>query len=76
MSNMSYCRFHNTLHDLGDCQDALDETGLSDLSDEEKECAILLIEKCQEIADEFRQLMEEESEQDKMFDEDEARPVN
>lgn len=25
MSNMSYCRFHNTLGDLQDCKDALEE---------------------------------------------------
>ena len=25
MPNMSYCRFHNTLGDLQDCKDALDE---------------------------------------------------
>lgn len=29
MSNMSYCRFHNTLMDLQDCRDALDEMGNS-----------------------------------------------
>ena len=25
MANMSYCRFHNTNIDLGDCLDALDD---------------------------------------------------
>ena len=25
MANMSYCRFHNTLADLEDCENALDE---------------------------------------------------
>ena len=35
MSNMSYCRFRNTLSDLGDCQDALFEE-LFDLSPEEE----------------------------------------
>ena len=24
MANMSYCRFHNTLSDLNDCESALD----------------------------------------------------
>lgn len=50
MSNMSYCRFRNTLTDLRDCQDALwDDVG--ELSLEEKRAAKRLIEICQEIAE-------------------------
>jgi hypothetical protein len=30
MGNMSYCRFENTSHDLVDCFNNLDETGLSE----------------------------------------------
>ena len=55
MANMSYCRFHNTLSDLQDCQGALedfldnDENVIS--SDEERRKAKQLIEVCQEIAE-------------------------
>lgn len=29
MSNMSYCRFQNTLGDLGDCYENMDDNDLS-----------------------------------------------
>jgi len=70
MANMSYCRFHNTLTDLYDCQSALedfinnDENVIS--SNEERYKAKKLIEVCREIADAF-----EESDidrQSEMFD--------
>lgn len=35
MSNMSYCRFSNTLADLEDCRDSLDDTPPEELSDGE-----------------------------------------
>lgn len=44
---MSYCRFRNTLNDLRDCMDNLEET---DLSPEEKKAREKLIELCVEIA--------------------------
>lgn len=49
MSNMSYCRFRNTLQDLRDCGYALDirEGGLSK---NELEAAISLRNLCEEIA--------------------------
>lgn len=50
MSNMSYCRFQNTLRDLEDCRDALQES-FEDLSDDEKNAALELISVCKEIAD-------------------------
>lgn len=34
MSNMSYCRFENTLRDLRDCAEALDEMRCGDPEDE------------------------------------------
>ncbi len=45
MSNMSYCRFQNTLRDLQDCLDALCdiEGNLSELSKEEARAADSLI---------------------------------
>lgn len=59
MANMSYCRFHNTLIDLYDCQNALedfinnDENTIS--SAEERYKAKRLIEVCKEIADNFEE---------------------
>lgn len=55
MSNMSYCRFENTLSDLSDCADALDDIGgdLSNLSDTERKAAERLIDMCKQIADSY-----------------------
>ena len=39
MSNMSYCRFQNTLSDFRDCMRALREEDLSELSPEERAAA-------------------------------------
>lgn len=59
MANMSYCRFHNTLSDLHDCQNALEDYIDNDenviTSDEERRCAKRLIELCREIADRFEE---------------------
>ena len=57
MSNMSYCRFQNTLHDLKDCLDALCDIdgNLSELSKEEARAADRLIIVCEEIAGNFAQ---------------------
>ena len=51
MSNMSYCRFENTLRDLRDCAGALDdiEGNLSELSKEEARAADELVKLCAEI---------------------------
>ncbi len=48
MSNMSYCRFQNTVSDLQDCQEALAEG--KRLSKEEEDAAVRLITTCIEIA--------------------------
>lgn len=53
MSNMSYCRFSNTLTDLLDCQEALEAGGGRDLSPEEAHAASCLIEACRTIAEAF-----------------------
>jgi hypothetical protein len=59
MANMSYCRFHNTLSDLYDCQNALEDYIDNDenviTSDDERHCAKRLIELCREIADHFEE---------------------
>lgn len=55
MSNMSYVRFQNTLRDLRDCGDALDEIdgNLAELSKEEARAADRLILMCSQIAERF-----------------------
>lgn len=42
MSNMSYCRFQNTLSDFRECMRALQEEPLSELSPEERDAALAL----------------------------------
>ena len=51
MSNMSYCRFQNTVEDLEDCQEHIFET--EDLSKEEERARARLIRIFQEIAGDF-----------------------
>jgi len=46
MANMSYCRFQNTLQDLRDCYENMDDT---DLSDEEKRARRTLLKLCDQI---------------------------
>ena len=56
MGNMTYCRFENTLQELQDCKEALDEGALNDvmnMSGSEREAMFNLIELCQEISDEY-----------------------
>lgn len=59
MANKSYCRFHNTLTDLYDCQNALedfiqkDENTIS--SKEERMYAKKLIAICKQIADNYEE---------------------
>jgi exonuclease VII small subunit len=50
MSNMGYCRFQNTLSDLRDCLEALEDG--KPLSPEEFRAATRLREMCEEILDE------------------------
>ena len=52
---MSYCRFENTLGDLQDCHEALENIydEIKDMSTYEKQSLIPLIELCKEIANEF-----------------------
>lgn len=49
MSNMSYCRFQNTLIDLRDCRDALDDN--DPLSEHEYRAAVRLVELCKDIVE-------------------------
>ena len=48
MSNMSYCRFNNTVADMEDCVEALEEDGIESLSESETEKAKRLYELAQE----------------------------
>lgn len=48
MSNMSYCRFQNTLSDLIDCEENLDDM---DLSEDEERARKRLIKVCKRISD-------------------------
>lgn len=50
MANMSYCRFRNTLADLEDCLEHVND----DLSDnsEEEEARLQLVQLCREIVEE------------------------
>ena len=50
MSNMSYCRFSNTLEDLRDCHDNMDEDKLSEA---EARARKRLIELCKRIAADY-----------------------
>jgi hypothetical protein len=57
MSNMDYCRFQNTLQDLKDCYEHMDETEETDerdgLSREEAKARTRLIGLCETIAAEY-----------------------
>ena len=51
MPNMEYCMFSNTLNDLQQCVDRLDELGydLEQLSDSERKSAWKLLSLCKDV---------------------------
>lgn len=51
MSNMSYCRFQNTLDDLMDCKEALDEmtNWEEQLSGDEHRAMLKMVQLCGQI---------------------------
>lgn len=53
MSNMSYCRFRNTLADLLDCEEALNTVDWDDISPEEKEAVLGIAEVCERMVEDF-----------------------
>jgi hypothetical protein len=60
MANMSYCRFSNTLNDLRDCEQALnDDPPTEDGSPEEYRAMKNLIRLCGVIWDENQHLVDE-----------------
>lgn len=53
MSNMSYCRFENTLADLYDCQEQMQNGDKTELSSNELEARENLLSLCIDIVEEF-----------------------
>ncbi len=53
MGNMSYCRFENTLNDLRDCEEALENINdeVTEMSSYEKNAVVELVELCKTITD-------------------------
>lgn len=53
MGNMSYCRFENTLNDLRDCEEALENIHdeVTEMSSYEKNAVVELVELCKTITD-------------------------
>ena len=76
MANASYCRFQNTLRDLRDCSEALDDEEHRGISIEEQDAVKKLISLCGEISAEYSdvhidfdrdgddELLDEEDEED------------
>ena len=50
MSDMSYCRFQNTVGDLLECQEHINDT---DLSEAEEAARLELIRVCRDIAEDW-----------------------
>jgi len=76
MTNMSYCRFENTVTDLIDCEYCV---GDMDLSDRENKKRIQLIEVCRRIALQFdgadidEEFKDNSDSEDEYDEEEEAR---
>ena len=56
MANMSYCRFRNTLQDLRDCVNYLDDD-FNDISSEEKAAAKRMRDLCEKYIAEYDDLI-------------------
>ena len=57
MPNMSYCRFRNTLRDLRDCQQHMDESLEDD--DDERSARSRLVAVCKEIVEDYAEYEDE-----------------
>lgn len=53
MPNMSYCRMQNTWRDLSDCENAMANDGMDELSEDEKFYAEKLYETCKAFIHEY-----------------------
>lgn len=51
MPNMSYCRFENTVNDMNDCLNAIEDREVNDLSDYELQALKDFLELGQAIVD-------------------------
>ncbi len=51
MPNMSYCRFENTVNDMNDCLNAIEDREVNDLSDYE----VLWLERCRVMQEDLEQ---------------------
>jgi hypothetical protein len=56
MGNMGYCRFENTLGDLEDCYDHMDDGDLSAIEEKARE---KLIKLCEDIARDYGDMEED-----------------
>ena len=61
MSNMSYCRFQNTIGDMQDCIDNLDEHIRED-DRREYRARIKFIEMCKQVAEDYEDVEDIEKE--------------
>lgn len=68
MANMSYCRFENTLADLQDCYDAMQNQKPKNLSKSEQIARNELIELCREICENY----EVEEVQERVYEDEDA----
>jgi len=59
MANMTYCRFQNTLKDLQDCFDALNDEPIDELSGDELASAKDMLLLCEEFIQEHSEKMED-----------------
>ena len=69
MSNMAHCRFENTLRDLRDCENHLDD----DLGGREFESRKKMIELCRSVAEAFAGADLDEAFEDADLEYDEAQ---
>ena len=60
MANMSYCRFRNTVKDLKDCYEHMEDK----VGEEEERARQKLIEVCRNIVDDYEEDEEEEEEEE------------
>jgi len=56
MANMGYCRFENTLDDLEDCYEHMDD---NNLSEQESKKRRMLIKTCMNIAADYEHELED-----------------
>jgi hypothetical protein len=60
MGNMSYCRFENTSNDMRDCENAINNGDLGDMSSYEIKGFVNFIKTCKRIAEQFEGMEDDE----------------